>query len=54
MNYRKAITYDKFMELSAQERREHSNFFHTNYPDYVPVILNIEHGGKKVPLKMCK
>ena len=54
MNYRKAITYEKFMELPAQERREHANFFHTNYPDYVPVILSIEHGGKKVPLKMCK
>ena len=54
MNYRKAITFEKFMELPAQERREHANFFHTNYPDYLPVILNIEHGGKKVPLKMCK
>lgn len=54
MNYRRAITYEDFMGLKAEERKEHSNFFHNNNPEYCPVVLSIEHGGKSVPLKMCK
>lgn len=54
MIYRKAITYENFMALPEAERKEHSNYFHSNFPEHCPVIINVKHAGKQVSLKMCK
>lgn len=53
-NYRKAISYPAFMALTPEERKQHSVYFLQINPEYCPVILNIEHAGKPVELKMCK
>ncbi len=53
-NYRKAITYDKFMALSPEERKDHSTYFLKQKPDLCPVIIKVEHGGKPLEIKMCK
>jgi hypothetical protein len=42
------------MAFPEAERKEHSSYFHTNFPDHCPVIINVTHAGKRVPLKMCK
>jgi hypothetical protein len=53
-NYSRAITYDKFMALSPEERKDHSNYFLNKKPEYCPVIIKVEHGGKPLEIKMCK
>lgn len=53
-NYNRAITYDKFMALSPEERKDHSNYFLNKRPEYCPVIIKVEHGGKPLEIIMCK
>jgi hypothetical protein len=52
--YRRAIGYNDFMALTPVERKEHSNYFLQQNPELCPVVLNVDHMGKPVELKMCK
>lgn len=46
--YRKAISYHDFMALPPETRKEHSNYFLQQNPEYCPVVLCVEHLGKPV------
>jgi hypothetical protein len=44
------------MKLAPEVRKEHSNYFLSQSitKEMCPVVVKMTHGGKLLPLKMCK